>query len=181
MLLYERGNEYSEFDNLNRSENMDVTNAISTQGYSYEDLANLSTLSGDSRVEQSTLGQEEFFKLLTTQLASQDPMSPMEDTAFISQMASFSALEMQSSLNKNFEDFNSLQGFQGAQNMIGKQVTLLSEGEQIEGIAEGIERDGDTIKVFVDHDGDGTPSGYDINSVRRVDLVTSVDQSAAQD
>ena len=49
---------------------------------------------GKIETQQKTLGQAEFFKLLTTQLASQDPLKPMDDTAFIAQMANFSELEM---------------------------------------------------------------------------------------
>ena len=40
---------------------------------------------------------------LVTQLQNQDPLSPMEDTDFIAQMAQFSALEEMSALNKSFE------------------------------------------------------------------------------
>ena len=39
------------------------------------------------------LGQEQFLKLLITQLTHQDPLSPQEDKAFIAQMAQFSSLE----------------------------------------------------------------------------------------
>ena len=46
-----------------------------------------------SRVPQKVLGQNDFLKLLATQFKTQDPMKPMEDTAFIAQMAQFTALE----------------------------------------------------------------------------------------
>src|SRR6266568_738035 len=47
---------------------------------------------------QKTLGVNDFLKLLTVQLQSQDPLKPMEDTAFISQMASFTSLEQMRTL-----------------------------------------------------------------------------------
>lgn len=40
-----------------------------------------------------TLGQDEFLKILMTQLSSQDPMQPMQDTEFIAQMAQFTSVE----------------------------------------------------------------------------------------
>ena len=38
---------------------------------------------------KSNLGQEDFLKLMTTQLQNQDPFAPMENGDFIAQMAQF--------------------------------------------------------------------------------------------
>lgn len=43
--------------------------------------------------QANSLGQQEFLVLLTTQLQNQDPLSPMDNTEFISQMAQFSTVE----------------------------------------------------------------------------------------
>jgi flagellar basal-body rod modification protein FlgD len=52
----------------------------------------------------STLGQDAFLQLLTTQLAHQDPTAPQADGEFIAQLAQFSSLEqltqMQNTLQK---------------------------------------------------------------------------------
>ena len=45
-----------------------------------------------------------FLRLLTTQLANQDPLNPMEDREFIAQLAQFSALEQMQNLNKTAEN-----------------------------------------------------------------------------
>ena len=47
---------------------------------------------GDQRADKSTLGQQDFLKLMTTQLQNQDPFSPMENGEFIAQMAQFSTV-----------------------------------------------------------------------------------------
>src|SRR6056300_2030238 len=41
---------------------------------------------------KQTLGQQDFLKLMTTQLQNQDPFSPMENGDFIAQMAQFSTV-----------------------------------------------------------------------------------------
>lgn len=71
------------------------------------------------------LGQDDFLKLLTVQLQSQDPMKPMEDTAFISQMASFTSLEQMKTLTENFASFQQSQDLSAAQSYLGKTVTVL--------------------------------------------------------
>ncbi len=118
--------------------------------------------SGQDRVEKQALGQDEFFKLLTTQLASQDPLEPMEDTAFIAQMASFSQLEMTSEMTKSFDKMSETQQFASAHGYIGKTVSL-STGE--EGVVTSVERqNGETI-VFLD--GSNT-NGRSVENIFRV-------------
>lgn len=52
---------------------------------------------------QKELGQDDFLRLFVTKLRYQDPMSPMQDEAFIAQLAEFSSLQQLTALNENFE------------------------------------------------------------------------------
>lgn len=53
--------------------------------------------------KKNDLDKDAFLKLLTTQLANQDPLNPMEDREFIAQLAQFSSLEQMQNINKNIE------------------------------------------------------------------------------
>ena len=47
---------------------------------------------GAPNKRKNSLGQEDFLKLMTTQLQNQDPFAPMENGEFIAQMAQFSTV-----------------------------------------------------------------------------------------
>jgi flagellar basal-body rod modification protein FlgD len=78
----------------------------------------------------SSLGKDDFLKILMAQLQNQDPLNPMQDQDFISQMATFSSLEQMTNLNSsvdNFIKFAQQNQFMQASSMIGKTVTYLDE------------------------------------------------------
>ena len=141
----------------------EIISAIPNPTQALDNLSSASVKPATERAKQEALGQADFFKLLTTQLSSQDPLEPMDDTAFIAQMASFSELEMTSQMNDNLERFTSLQQFQASQSYIGKKVTVIAEGEKITGIAEAVERDEEDTRVFVDG------RGYNVDTVFKVE------------
>ena len=50
---------------------------------------------------KNSLGQEDFLKLMTTQLQNQDPFAPMDNGDFIAQMAQFSTVTGITEINNN--------------------------------------------------------------------------------
>jgi flagellar basal-body rod modification protein FlgD len=78
----------------------------------------------------SNLGKDDFLKILMTQLQNQDPLNPMQDTEFISQMANFSSLEQMTNLNSSIGSFikqEQQNQFLQTAMMIGKTVTYSDE------------------------------------------------------
>ncbi|MDQ7062632.1 MAG: FlgD immunoglobulin-like domain containing protein [candidate division KSB1 bacterium] len=57
----------------------------------------------ESRIQQE-LGKDAFLRLLVTQLNYQDPLAPMQNEAFVAQLAQFSALEQMQNINRNLEE-----------------------------------------------------------------------------
>ena len=76
------------------------------------------------------LGKDAFLQLLVAQLKHQDPMKPMDDTAFIAEMAQFSSLEHMQNMNKLLEKQQSFGALSQASSMIGKYVTIQLPGEE---------------------------------------------------
>jgi len=83
----------------------------------------------------SVLGKDDFMNLLVAQLQNQDPLNPMDSTAFTSQLAEFSSLEQLSNVNENLEY---LQMYQSSINnaqavsFIGKNIDALGDSIQLE-------------------------------------------------
>lgn len=74
----------------------------------------------------SNLDKEAFLLLLVTQFQYQDPLNPMDDKEFISQMAQFSSLEQMMNLNESMQgitDAVNNQSMFNATSYIGKYVT----------------------------------------------------------
>lgn len=99
-----------------------------TSTNAYEDLG--LSLRQQTQKPKDQLGQDEFLQLMTTQLTNQDPLKPMEDGDFISQMAQFGTVngitELQSSFASMASAMQSSQALQ-ASVMVGRSVTIPSE------------------------------------------------------
>lgn len=112
------------------------------------DLADeLSKLSGFTRTPKKTLDQSDFLQLLTAQLVNQDPLEPQKDTEFIAQMTTFNSAEQMSQLVTSMKSFITAQGFSGAQNYLGKWVTLNDGSTQVQGYVSGVGQDDDGAAI----------------------------------
>ncbi|MFP5502882.1 MAG: flagellar hook capping FlgD N-terminal domain-containing protein [Candidatus Sericytochromatia bacterium] len=119
------------------------------------------------------LDKDAFLQLLVAQLKHQDPMKPMDDTAFIAEMAQFSSLEQMQNLNKLLEKQMGFQALTQASSMIGKHVTLQEPGENgqiITGRVDEIRSGGGEVRVVID--------GKEYNAS---DIMRVADQPAESD
>ena len=88
------------------------------------------------------LGKDDFLKILVTQLAHQDPMSPMEDKEFIAQMAQFSSLEQMTNMAADFSKMARMLRGSEASNALGKAVELdLGDDNIVQGIVQAVTRE----------------------------------------
>ena len=92
--------------------------------------------------KQGMLTQEDFFALLTQELAHQDPTNPTDNNEMISQMTAFSTTDGVSQLNDQFTNFassmSSSQALQ-ASSLVGRSVLVdenvfgMGTGEEVKG------------------------------------------------
>jgi flagellar basal-body rod modification protein FlgD len=62
------------------------------------------TTSSTVSANKSVLAKDDFLKLMISQLKNQDPLNPMDGTAYASQLAEFSSLEQLTNLNSAVKD-----------------------------------------------------------------------------
>ena len=106
---------------------------------------NVSRLNTERAEAADRVGQEDFLRLMTTQLQAQDPMEPMKTGEIFSQLAQFGTVsgiqELQSSFESLATNLQSMQALQ-ASSMVGQTVLVesnaarLNSGEAIEGSIE---------------------------------------------
>ncbi|MBF0480280.1 MAG: flagellar hook assembly protein FlgD [Desulfovibrionaceae bacterium] len=91
-----------------------------------EQSAAANAASAKAAATNGTLGQNDFLKLLVTQLQQQDPLNPMDDQAYVAELAQFSSLEQLTNINTGITTMTTSINSQGQVNavgMIGKDVT----------------------------------------------------------
>jgi len=86
-----------------------------------------SVASAAAGAAKSVLGKDDFLKLLMTQMKNQDPLSPTDNTAFVSQLAQFSSVEQMTSMNDTMGQLLIAQAGANQTNtasLVGKSVTV---------------------------------------------------------
>ncbi|XDZ62982.1 flagellar hook assembly protein FlgD [Alphaproteobacteria bacterium LSUCC0396] len=83
--------------------------------------------SKEAKKSSDTLGQDDFLRLMTTQLQNQDPFKPTDNTEMIAQMAQFSMVTGQTEMNESIKAISGqLSEFRiaTAANMLGHSVLV---------------------------------------------------------
>ena len=138
-----------------------VSSGSAAASYGVDDTA--------SRVPQKALGQDDFLKLLATQFQVQDPLKPMEDTAFIAQMAQFSSLEQSSALARDMGLLRADQQRVTANSYLGHRVTMETADGMTTGDVTAVDLSGKEPQLVVGE------KSYPLSAVLRLEpsLVTA--------
>jgi len=120
------------------------------------------------------LGEDAFLQLLLAQLKNQDPLKPMDNTEFISQMAQLNSLNELMALNKTMRSLITSQMVTQGSALIGKTVRAnLDTGESVQGVVSGMSISNNKVTLTVD--GQQVP----MDAVREV-TDTPTDDSGAE-
>lgn len=113
------------------------------------------------RMPVQKLGQDEFIKILVTQLTAQDPLNPQKDTEFVGQMAQFSAMETTKAMQNEIATLR-------ANSLIGQQVEVKVErSDNVTGEVTGVDSTNGEPRIMI------KGVSYPVSDVVRVERATS--------
>ena len=118
-----------------------------------------------STSSNSHIDQQDFLRILLTQLNAQDPLKPMDNGAFVAQLAQFSQLESAQQTVSSINQLVSLQTASQTVALLGKSVDVLGSSGFTSGQVTGLSVSGTTPTMTV-HPATGT----DVSGVARKDI-----------
>jgi flagellar basal-body rod modification protein FlgD len=94
---------------------------------------------------KKSLTEEDFLQLLSTQMQNQDPLKPMDDAAYLGQLAQFTSLQQVNTLSTQITQMRSDQQKLAAATYLGRTVTM-DDGKKgtVSGAVTAIDTSGDT-------------------------------------
>ena len=120
---------------------------MSIYASTYQVPSSIPTVAGQqtdySKIQNEEMGEKEFLMLFTAQLQNQNPLDPMENEAFVAQLAQFSQLEATTTMSDKMTGLvDALKGqrLMDGSSLIGKQVAvpdgpaILRNGASISGV-----------------------------------------------
>ena len=116
---------------------------------------------GKGAKANAQLDKNDFLKILITQLSHQDPTQPMDDKAFIAQMAQFSSLEQMTNMSEGLAKVATLVAKSQAVGLLGNAVDIANGGETVTGVVEAV-TGGDYPQLLVNG------QYYDYSQVQKV-------------
>ena len=120
-----------------------TTAPVQSSGYPYTQQTGVT--------KPSELGRDQFLMLLLAQLRNQDPLKPMEDREFITQLAQFNVLEQMQQVNENLLAMMYFDQLSQASSLIGKTIeaTDPTTGTPISGVVTAVALDNGLAELVV--------------------------------
>jgi len=110
--------------------------------------------SSGNTLGNTNLSESDFLTLLVQQLQNQDPLNPISNAEFATQLAQFSTVEGITQLNQNISNLLVLQDLGEGANLIGKTVSYVPNGSSTpkQGTVSGVQINNGQIQLTVGAD-----------------------------
>lgn len=110
---------------------------------------NINTYNNNVKKAKGNLDIDDFLQLIVKEMQNQDPMSPMDNTQMVAQMAQFSSLQAMTDMANSFSQMQ-------ATSVIGKEVLVrntntLGQTNHDRGLVEKVTINGGDVKVYVNN------------------------------
>jgi flagellar basal-body rod modification protein FlgD len=116
----------------------------------------------------ASLGLQDFMRILLTQLTYQDPLKPMDNQAFMAQMAQFTSLEQSQRLNDKVQQLIENQAALQSVGLIGRTLEISTATGPATGTVSGLSLQGDAPLLTVSLAGGAVLQGVTLGQVLSV-------------
>ena len=111
---------------------------------------------------------QDFLRILTTQLNNQDPLKPMDNAAFVAQLAQFSALEEAQQTNDKLDSLLNIQSASQSIGLIGKTVQVNSSGSSQRGTVSGLDFSSGQAQLSITITGGQVLTGISLSQISNI-------------
>jgi flagellar basal-body rod modification protein FlgD len=94
--------------------------------------------SGDRRVDTLGLNLQSLLQIILTQLTHQDPLKPVDNFEFVSQLAQFTQLEQARQMTERLEELLAVQSATQTLGLLGRAVDAQVQGGTVAGLVKSI-------------------------------------------
>ncbi|QEY18598.1 flagellar hook capping protein [Cellvibrio sp. KY-GH-1] len=116
-------------------------------------IESIGRVSNESQsLPQQAVNTDDFLKLFLTQLNYQDPLEPVDNREFLTQLAEFSSLQIANSNSKSMESLLDVSSVNQSVSLLGKEVLVNSgniPGGSAVGTVSAIELNGNNVTLGV--------------------------------
>jgi len=98
-----------------------------------DSLGAVASSTSSAVTQNSNLSQQDFLKILLQQLTFQDPLKPVDNEAFIAQLAQFTSLEQTRELNTRVDNLLTIQSSSQSVSLLGRTVDIATNSASATG------------------------------------------------
>ena len=122
---------------------------------------------GDA-TDQFGLSFESLLQIVLTQLTFQDPLEPMDNFEFVSQLAQFSQIQLSQTANDNLELLVSAQTTSQASTLLGRTVDVSAGATTLSGVVTAVAFDDGAPRITVETANGQTISGLPLANITQI-------------
>lgn len=126
------------------------------------------TNTGEAATNAFGLSFDALLKIILTQLTYQDPLKPMDNFEFVSQLAQFSQIQQAQTMNDRLEALVSAQATNQATGLLGREVDLPAGSTTLSGKVTAVSFQSGAPTVTIETSDGKTISGLAIGSITQV-------------
>ena len=113
--------------------------------------------------DRANVSRDDFMKILVTELSSQDPLEPMDNSQFLDQLIGLQTLDQSAAMTDGLRTFQNFMQMSYGSNLVGKTVKALTDdGSLIEGTVNKVVMENGSASVVVGNE------KIPVNAVREI-------------